>query len=89
MSVTLNLPPNIEKRVQTEAARQSLTVADYLLRLHENTVPDDDAVVRRENSLSLLRSVSDIGDEEEQKATFDFLKAAVDEDRLSDRKRFA
>ena len=88
MAVTLNLPPNIEKRVQTEAARQSLEVEDYLLRLVVNSVPDEAAIARREQALTLLRSVAAIGDEEEQKETFEYLKAAVNEDRLSKRKRF-
>jgi hypothetical protein len=89
MTVTLNLPPEIEKRVQTEAARQSLGVEEYLLRLVETAVPDEEEAARRERALHLLRSVSNIGDEQEQKETFDYLKAAVDADRLSERKRFA
>ena len=88
MTITLNLAPNIEKRVQTEAARQSLAVEDYLLQLVESTVPDEAAIARRDQMLILLRSVATIGDEEEQRETFEYLKAAVNEDRLSDRKRF-
>ena len=89
MTVTLDLPPEIEKRIQTEAARQSLGVEEYLLRLVERAVPDAEEAARRERALHLLRSVSNIGDEQEQKETFDYLKTAVDADRLSERKRFA
>ena len=88
MTITLNLAPNIEKRVQAEAARQLLEVEDYLLRLVESTVPDDAAIAGRDQMLTLLRSVAAIGDEKEQRETFEYLKAAVNEDRLSNRKRF-
>ena len=35
-----------------------------------------------------LDSLDEIGDEEEQRATFEALAAAIDEEPLSDRKRF-
>lgn len=35
-----------------------------------------------------LDALDDMGDEDEQRETLDFLMAAVDEDRLSDRRRF-
>jgi hypothetical protein len=35
-----------------------------------------------------LATVAAIGDEEEQRETLEFLRTAVNEDRLSDRKRF-
>jgi hypothetical protein len=87
MTITLDLPPDIATRVQTEAAKQSVAVEQYLLRLVERAVPEDEAA-RRERSLKLLRSVADIGDAAEQRETFEYLKTAVDEDRLSERARF-
>ena len=35
-----------------------------------------------------LKALDDMGDDEEQRRTFDALVAAIDADRLSDRKRF-
>ncbi len=35
-----------------------------------------------------LEALDHIGDEEEQRATLAFLMTAIDEDRLSDRRRF-
>ena len=43
---------------------------------------------KRERSLALLRSVATLGRKPRQE-TFTYLQSAIDEDRLSDRKRFA
>lgn len=62
-----------------------VSAADLL----NQTRPTEEANIQRECSLALLRSVADIGDEAEQQETFTILRTAVDEDRLSKRKRFA
>lgn len=41
-----------------------------------------------ERRMARLAAVKDIGDEEEQRETWEYLKRALDEDRLSDRKLF-
>ena len=87
MAVSIDLPAEVEARIQEEAAKRSLPVADYLSRLVHDAVSTPNG--NRERSLKLLRSVRDLGDETEQRETFEFLKHAVDEDRLSSRKRFA
>lgn len=89
LTITLELPPEVEARVQTEAARQEMPVSDYLLRLVTEAVITPEEAAKRQRSLELLNTLRDIGDEAEQKATFATLKTAVDADRLSDRKRFA
>ena len=89
MTITVDLPPQVEAKVQAEAARQQITPEAYVTRLVNTALPDEEANAKRERSLALLRSVADIGDEEEQRETFATLREAVDEDRLSDRKRFA
>ena len=89
MTITLNLPVQVEARVQAEAARQQKTPAAFVAELVSQALPEDEAAVRRERALALLRSVADIGDEAEQQETFTALQTAIDEDRLSDRKRFA
>ena len=89
MTVTLNLPPDMEVRVQAEAAKQELQVEEYLLQLVVAGMIGSAATDQRARSLALLESVRDIGDEEEQRDTFTYLREAVDEDRLSDRKRFS
>ena len=46
--------------------------------------------IRERNGLALasLDAVEEIGDDDEQRETFDYLVRVVDEDRLSDRPRF-
>lgn len=89
MTVTLDLPPDIETRVQEEAARRSLPVEEYLLWLVTGAMLPEEEAERRRRTLERLRSAGDIGDEEEQRETFSYLKAAVEADRLSERPRFA
>ena len=89
MTITLNLPAQVEARVEAEAARQQKTPAALVADLVSQALPQEDEASKRERSLALLRSVDDIGDEAEQQETFNTLQTAIDEDRLSDRKRFA
>ncbi len=57
---------------------------------HGRIIPRTEEEQRRyvEEALRALDDVAMIGDEEEQTATFDMLMKALDEDRLSYRKRF-
>lgn len=89
MSVTINLPPDVEARIQAEAAKQSLPVEDFIVRLVADAMPPLTEAKQRERSLSLLRSVRDLGDDAEQRETFAYLRTAVNDDRLSARERFA
>lgn len=89
MTIMVDLPAQVEARVKAEASRQHKTPAALVAELVSQALPDEDETSRRERSLALLRSVGDIGDEAEQQETFTYLQQAVDQDRLSDRKRFA
>jgi excisionase family DNA binding protein len=53
-------------------------------------LPMTDEEIRRRNAEAIraLDSLDEIGDEEEQRATFEALMVAIDEEPLSDRKRF-
>jgi len=44
---------------------------------------------RRARALAAIDAMVDIGDEKEQRDTFEALKASLDEDRMSDRKLFS
>jgi hypothetical protein len=57
---------------------------------HGRIIPRTEEEQRRyiEEALRGLDALLDIGDEEEQTATFEVLRKALDEDRLSYRKRF-
>jgi hypothetical protein len=45
-------------------------------------------IERNQAAIRLLRSWREEGDEQEQKETWEFIRRALDEDRLSDRKLF-
>jgi hypothetical protein len=57
---------------------------------HGRIIPRTEEEQRRhiEEALRGLDALLEIGDEEEQTATFEMLRKALDEDRLSYRKRF-
>ncbi len=89
MTVTLDFPPNVETYIIQEAQREKTSVSDYITRRVSETVSVESVEEeKRQRSLRLLDSLLEIGDEEEQRETFEYLKQAMDEDRLSDRKRF-
>jgi hypothetical protein len=85
MTLTLNLPPELEQRLTDEAQRKGLSADECALELLEKQLLPRDA---RADLVALLQSWIDEGDEEEQKETGDYLIQALDEDRLSERKLF-
>jgi excisionase family DNA binding protein len=50
--------------------------------------PDPEQARKNQAAIELLRSWREEGDEQEQRETWEYLKKALDEDRLSDRKLF-
>ena len=84
MNVTL--PPELERRLSAEAARQGLDVEQFAVKVLDESLPAD----RKADAVTLLQSWIDADDMEvdDQKATGDFLIQALDADRLSDRKLF-
>ena len=85
MTLTLNLPPDIERRLTAEAKRQGVSAQEYTVRILQNSLPPQE---RGEELCALLASWIKDGDAEEQRETGDYLIRALDEDRLSDRKLF-
>jgi hypothetical protein len=85
MTLTLTLPPDIEKRLQYEAERQGLPTVTLTLQLLDQHLPSKDP---RSEAVELLQSWIEEGDEQEQKETGEYLIQALDEDRLSDRRLF-
>ena len=85
MTLTLTLPPELERRLAEEAARKGVPPEQYTLQLLSEHLPAAD---RRAEAVRLLQSWLDEGDAAEQTETGDYLVRALDEDRLSDRKLF-
>lgn len=85
MTLTLHLPPELEKRLTQEAQRQGLSLDDYTVALLDKALPPQ---YQRTELITLLQTWIDEGDPEEQRETGEYLIRALDEDRLSDRPLF-
>ena len=85
MTVTLNLPPELEQYLAKKAKQQGLSVERYTLQiLQEYILPKE----KQSKLVNVLQSWVDEGDADEQQETGEYLINALDEDRLSDRKLF-
>ena len=85
MTLKLELPPELERRLADEAARKGVPLEQYTLHLLNEHLPAAD---RRADAVKLLQTWLDNGNAAEQKETGEYLVKALDEDRLSDRKLF-
>jgi hypothetical protein len=85
MTLTLNLPPELEQYLIREAQQQGLSVEAMTLRLLAKTVAVEQ---KQAEALDMLQSWIDDEDGEDQQATGQYLLQALDEDRLSDRQLF-
>ena len=85
MTLTLNLPQELEDRLQHEAERQGLPAAALTLHLLDQHLPSSDS---RGKLAALLQSWIVEGDSQEQKETGEYLVRTLDEDRLSERRLF-
>ena len=84
MKLTLELEPDLEKRLTRAAVQQALPVDKFAIQIIENHLPLD---AGRAQLISLLQSWIDEAPEGKPE-NGDDLERAVDEDRLSDRKIF-
>jgi len=85
MTLTLNLMPELEKRLAEEAGRLGIPLEQYALQVLQRHLPAQD---RRTEFLAVLRAWMEDEDPEEQKETFEYLLRTLDEDRPSKRKLF-
>jgi hypothetical protein len=70
VSLTVQIPADLEDRMAAEAARRGMSVGDYTLQILESHVPPQD---RRAAALALLQSWIVQPDQKDQKETGDFL----------------
>lgn len=85
MTLTLNLPPELEQYLIQEAQQQGLSVEAMTLRLLAGSIA---LKQQQAEAAELLQSWIDDEDVEDQRATGQYLLEALDEDRLSDRQLF-
>ena len=86
MTLTLNIPVEIEQYLTQKAQEQSLSMEAYALQLLLERISTQDKSAQLVN---LLQSwMDDEDDDEEQKETGAYLIQSIDADRLSDRPLF-
>ena len=85
MTLTLNIPVEIEQYLTQKAQEQSLSMEAYALQLLLERISTQDKSAQLVN---LLQSWMDDEDDEEQKETGAYLIQSIDADRLSDRPLF-
>jgi hypothetical protein len=85
MTLTLNIPPEIEQHLDRKAREQGISTEAYALQLLSESISVKEKSAKLVN---LLQSWIDEDDTTEQKETGEYLVQALDEDRLSDRKLF-
>jgi hypothetical protein len=85
MTLTLNLPSEVEQYLLQEARQKGLSIESVTLQLLTSFI-----VLRQKQTeaVNLLQSWIDDEDIEEQKETGQYLIRSLDEDRLSERKLF-
>jgi hypothetical protein len=85
MTLTLDLPIEIEQYLLQEAKQQGLSIESVTLQLLTSSIMLKQKQI---DAVNLLQSWIDDEDSEEQQETGAYLIRALDEDRLSDRKLF-
>jgi regulator of protease activity HflC (stomatin/prohibitin superfamily) len=87
MTLTLNLPTDLEAQLSRSAEQKGLTAEAYAAQLLEEQLRQE-RIERNQAAIRLLQSWIDEGDEEEQRETFEALKKGLEENRLSNRPLF-
>ncbi|HET6249235.1 MAG TPA: hypothetical protein VFE47_16185 [Tepidisphaeraceae bacterium] len=82
--LVLNIPTDLEQRLNEAALRRGLSVPDYAVELLQHQLPGTD---RRADAVATLQAWVDEGVKSDQTGSDDFLRA-LDEDRPSERKLF-
>lgn len=85
MTLTLNLPPELEQYLTQQAQQQGLSVETYTLELIQKSILQKEKQLKIVN---VLQSWIDESDEQEQQETGEYLINALDENRLSNRQLF-
>ena len=85
MTLTLDLPSEVEQYLLQEANQQGLSIESVTLQLLQSFIC---LRQKQAKAVNLLQSWMDDEDIEEQQETGQYLIGALDEDRLSERKLF-
>lgn len=85
MILTLDLPTELELRLNKEAARRRIAPQSLVIETLSTQLPSSQ---QTHDAVGLLQSWMNADDAPEQQATGEFLVQALDEDRLSNRQLF-
>ncbi|GJD15257.1 hypothetical protein RIVM261_002130 [Rivularia sp. IAM M-261] len=85
MTLTLNLPTDIEKYLMQEAEQKGLSTEAYTLQLLTEYIASK---AKQAKAINVLQSWIDDANFQEQQETAEYLINALDENRLSKRKLF-
>lgn len=85
MTLTLNLPTEIEKYLMQEAQQKGLSTEAYTLQLLTEYIA---LKAKQAKAINVLQSWIDDTNSQEQQETGEYLIHALDENRLSERKLF-
>jgi hypothetical protein len=85
MTLTLNLPTDIEKYLMQEAEQKGLSTEAYTLQLLTEYIA---LKAKQAKAINVLQSWIDDANSKEQQETGEYLINALDETRLSERKLF-
>lgn len=85
MTLTLNLPPELEQYLLQQAEQQGLSVEAMTLQLLTQSLQRQQ---KQAEAVDMLQSWIEDEDIEDQQETGEYLVQVLDEDRLSDRKVF-
>jgi hypothetical protein len=85
MTLTLNLPPDLERSLLQAANQQSVTVEEFAIQMLTFSFTQRE---KRKKAVDLLQSWLNDADIEEQKTTGEYLIEVLDQDRLYDRLLF-
>jgi predicted transcriptional regulator len=86
MTLTLELSPELQQRLQAAARARGITTSEFALKVLDEKLPD--AEQRRKETVAMLDEWLAEADEGEDREAYEELTKALDEDRPSYRKLF-
>jgi len=84
-TLTLALPADLEQRLQAAAQAHGIAPAEYAVQVLLDTLAEEE---RRQQTIAMLDAWRKEADDEEDRAAYEELTKALDEDRPSYRKLF-
>jgi predicted DNA-binding protein len=92
MTLIIELPPDVEERLQAESCRKGVAASQLAREIIESPFPqrviEEAQRARNQRAIELLRELREEGDEQEQRETFEALKEGLNASHSSYRTIF-